>query len=170
MTDGGAARERLADAGELTPKGRATRGRIVAAAADLMFEQGVAGTSLQDVQQAARVSGSQLYATNDRVTTAELCEAAGLAATTYRRARAALLAGDDVTIEDAGGGRGRCNVWQLPDADSQATPQLAPGRRASPHGQDRPPLARDVARSPGASASGLGASTNGTSAASRSRV
>src|SRR3984957_11518926 len=61
MTDGGAARERLADAGELTPKGRATRGRIVAAAADLMFEQGVAGTSLQDVQQAARVSGSQLY-------------------------------------------------------------------------------------------------------------
>jgi TetR/AcrR family transcriptional repressor of nem operon len=48
-------------AGELTAKGRATRDRIVAAAADLMFEQGVAGTSLQDVQQAARVSGSQLY-------------------------------------------------------------------------------------------------------------
>jgi AcrR family transcriptional regulator len=47
--------------GELTSKGRATRDRIVAAAADLMFEQGVAGTSLQDVQQAARVSGSQLY-------------------------------------------------------------------------------------------------------------
>jgi TetR/AcrR family transcriptional regulator, transcriptional repressor for nem operon len=61
MTDGGAGRVRLADAGELTPKGRATRERIVAAAADLMFEQGVAGTSLQDVQQAARVSGSQLY-------------------------------------------------------------------------------------------------------------
>src|SRR4029077_8677704 len=41
---------------ELTPKGRATRDRIVAAAADLMSEQGVAETSLQDVQQAARVS------------------------------------------------------------------------------------------------------------------
>src|ERR1700733_9921592 len=52
---------RLQVAGELTSKGRATRDRIVAAAADLMFEQGVAGTSLQDVQQAARVSGSQLY-------------------------------------------------------------------------------------------------------------
>jgi TetR/AcrR family transcriptional repressor of nem operon len=52
---------RLSTDGELTPKGRATRDRIVAAAADLMFEQGVAGTSLQDVQQAARVSGSQLY-------------------------------------------------------------------------------------------------------------
>jgi TetR/AcrR family transcriptional regulator, transcriptional repressor for nem operon len=49
------------DVMELTPKGRATRDRIVAAAADLMFEQGVAGTSLQDVQQAARVSGSQMY-------------------------------------------------------------------------------------------------------------
>ena len=52
---------KVPDAGELTPKGRATRDRIVAAAAELMFEQGVAGTSLQDVQQAARVSGSQLY-------------------------------------------------------------------------------------------------------------
>jgi AcrR family transcriptional regulator len=46
---------------ELTPKGQATRDRIVAAAADLMFEQGVAETSLQDVQQASRVSGSQMY-------------------------------------------------------------------------------------------------------------
>jgi AcrR family transcriptional regulator len=52
---------KVADAGELTPKGRATRDRIVAAAADLMYEQGVAGTSLQDVQQASRVSGSQMY-------------------------------------------------------------------------------------------------------------
>jgi TetR/AcrR family transcriptional repressor of nem operon len=52
---------KVPDAGELTPKGRATRDRIVAAAADLMFEQGVAGTSLQDVQQASRVSGSQMY-------------------------------------------------------------------------------------------------------------
>src|ERR1700743_1324497 len=53
-------RARPPSGGELTSKGRATRDRIVAAAADLMFEQGVAGTSLQDVQQAARVSGSQL--------------------------------------------------------------------------------------------------------------
>ncbi len=45
----------------LTRKGRATRDRIVAAAAELMYERGVAGTSVQDVQQAARVSGSQLY-------------------------------------------------------------------------------------------------------------
>jgi TetR/AcrR family transcriptional regulator, transcriptional repressor for nem operon len=52
---------KVPDGGELTPKGRATRDRIVAAAADLMYEQGAAGTSLQDVQQASRVSGSQMY-------------------------------------------------------------------------------------------------------------
>jgi TetR/AcrR family transcriptional regulator, transcriptional repressor for nem operon len=52
----------MADSAEhLTPKGRATRDRVVAAAADLMYEQGVAATSLQDVQQASRVSGSQMY-------------------------------------------------------------------------------------------------------------
>jgi len=49
------------DAGELTPKGRATRERIVDAAAGLMFEHGVAGTSLDDVKAAAGVSSSQLY-------------------------------------------------------------------------------------------------------------
>lgn len=61
MADSGTGSTRLQSGGELTSKGRATRQRIVAAAADLMFEQGVAGTSLQDVQRAARVSGSQLY-------------------------------------------------------------------------------------------------------------
>jgi AcrR family transcriptional regulator len=61
MAGNGAGGAMVQDAGDLTPKGRATRDRIVAAAADLMFEQGVAGTSLQDVQQAARVSGSQMY-------------------------------------------------------------------------------------------------------------
>jgi TetR/AcrR family transcriptional regulator, transcriptional repressor for nem operon len=51
------------DEGErsLTPKGRATRDRIVAAAASLMFEHGVAGTSMEDVQEAAGVGASQMY-------------------------------------------------------------------------------------------------------------
>ncbi|GAS94364.1 transcriptional regulator [Mycolicibacterium canariasense] len=44
-----------------TPKGRATRDRIVATAAALMYERGVAGTSTEDVQAAAGVSASQLY-------------------------------------------------------------------------------------------------------------
>src|SRR5258708_38367581 len=45
----------------VTRKGRATRDRIVAAAATLMNAQGVAGTSTEDVQAAADVSASQIY-------------------------------------------------------------------------------------------------------------
>ncbi|MEW2157326.1 TetR/AcrR family transcriptional regulator [Streptomyces sp. NPDC007189] len=46
----------------LTAKGRATRDRIVAAAAKLMYERGVAGTSTEDILKAAQVtSASQLY-------------------------------------------------------------------------------------------------------------
>jgi TetR/AcrR family transcriptional regulator, transcriptional repressor for nem operon len=45
----------------LTSKGHATRARIVAAAADLMFEQGVATTTMDDVRSAAGVSSSQIY-------------------------------------------------------------------------------------------------------------
>jgi TetR/AcrR family transcriptional repressor of nem operon len=46
----------------LTVKGEATRARIVAAAAGLMYERGVAGTSTEDVLTAAGVkSPSQLY-------------------------------------------------------------------------------------------------------------
>lgn len=48
------------DPGRLTPKGRATRERIVEAAAGLMFRQGVAGTSIDDVRKATGVSGSQM--------------------------------------------------------------------------------------------------------------
>jgi AcrR family transcriptional regulator len=47
--------------GKLTGKGAMTRGRIVAAAAELMAEQGVAGTTLEDVRSAAGVSSSQVY-------------------------------------------------------------------------------------------------------------
>lgn len=45
----------------LTRKGQATRHRIAAAAAVLMFERGVAGTSIEDVQAAAEVNPSQIY-------------------------------------------------------------------------------------------------------------
>jgi TetR/AcrR family transcriptional regulator, transcriptional repressor for nem operon len=44
-----------------TKKGRATRDRIVAAAADLMYRHGVAGTSTPAVRDAAGVSSSQIY-------------------------------------------------------------------------------------------------------------
>jgi len=44
-----------------TAKGRATRGRIVAAAAELVRERGAAETSLDEVIERAAVSKSQLY-------------------------------------------------------------------------------------------------------------
>ena len=45
----------------LTPKGARVRARIVEAAAALIHERGVAGTFLDDVKEAAEVSGSQMY-------------------------------------------------------------------------------------------------------------
>lgn len=46
---------------KFTPKGLATRERIVEAAANLIHERGVAGTTTEDVRDAADVSSSQLY-------------------------------------------------------------------------------------------------------------
>jgi TetR/AcrR family transcriptional repressor of nem operon len=45
----------------LTHKGRATRDRILDAATALIFEHGVAGTTLDDVRAATNVSKGQLY-------------------------------------------------------------------------------------------------------------
>lgn len=45
----------------LTPKGQATRSRILDAATALIAEHGVSGTGVEDVRAAAGVSGSQLY-------------------------------------------------------------------------------------------------------------
>jgi AcrR family transcriptional regulator len=44
-----------------TARGRATRERIVNAAAGLMYQRGVAGTSMDDVRLASGTSKSQLY-------------------------------------------------------------------------------------------------------------
>ena len=44
-----------------TAKGLATRARIISAAAELVFEHGVARTGIDDVQRRAGVSASQMY-------------------------------------------------------------------------------------------------------------
>src|SRR6201986_1366693 len=49
------------DRPRLTRKGEATRARIVDAAAELIFQQGVAGTTIEEVRDRAQVSSSQLY-------------------------------------------------------------------------------------------------------------
>jgi AcrR family transcriptional regulator len=46
---------------KLTPKGAATRARIVAAAADLVLARGVGGTSLDDIRAGTMTSKSQLF-------------------------------------------------------------------------------------------------------------
>lgn len=49
------------DRPRLTRKGEATRARIVDAAAQLIFQQGVARTTIEEVRDSAHVSSSQLY-------------------------------------------------------------------------------------------------------------
>lgn len=70
------------------------------------------------------------------VTTEELRTAAGLADSTYRRARAALLASGEVTLGCAGGGRAKTNRWVLRDPRTEDAPAPAPAARrvATPHG------------------------------------
>ena len=45
----------------LTPRGAATRARIVEAAADLVLARGVGGTSLDDIRSGTATSKSQLF-------------------------------------------------------------------------------------------------------------
>ncbi len=45
----------------LTPRGAATRARIVQAAADLMYVKGVSATTLDEIREATGTSKSQLY-------------------------------------------------------------------------------------------------------------
>jgi TetR/AcrR family transcriptional repressor of nem operon len=54
-------REASPEPARITARGRATRERIVRAAADLMFVRGVNATTLDDVRAASGTSKSQLY-------------------------------------------------------------------------------------------------------------
>lgn len=51
----------MVEIAQLTPKGLRTRERIVDAAAELLFKQGMVATTLDEVKAAASVSSSQLY-------------------------------------------------------------------------------------------------------------
>ena len=87
----------------------------------------------------------------DELSTDELCRAAGLANSTYRRARTALLACGEVELVDDGGGRGRMNRWRvLAAASGLAPPSARPRRRRAP-APGQPPLLSAV-RSDAASA------------------
>ena len=75
------------------------------------------------------------------VTTDELRLAAGLADSTYRRARAALMSSGDIALQIAGGGRGRTNRWHISQPSVTETAAIATRpRRVVPSPGSRPLL------------------------------
>lgn len=124
----------------LTAKGERTRTRIVAAAARLIYERGVAGTTLDDVKSAAGVSGSQMYhyfPGKDELAAAVVSYQANLIAGNQRQAdlgsAEGLLAWRDVVIAQARSeeGKGGCPLGalagQLAETDPAARGLLADG-------------------------------------------
>ena len=106
----------------LTAKGERTRARIVAAAARLIYERGVASTTLDDVKAAAGVSGSQMYhyfPDKDQLVQAVISHQADVIAAGQRQADlgspAGLRAWRDLVIAQArnGEGRGGCPLGSL---------------------------------------------------------
>jgi AcrR family transcriptional regulator len=124
----------------LTSKGERTRARIIDAAARLLYERGVAGTTLEDIRATARVSGSQLqhyFAGKDELVQAVITHQADTIAGNQRQADLGTAAGlrawrDTVitTAKDAGG-RGGCPLGslggQLAESDPQARALIAAG-------------------------------------------
>jgi AcrR family transcriptional regulator len=126
--------------GRLTPKGERTRARIVDAAAQLIYERGVGGTTLEDVKEAAAVSGSQLshyFADKDGLMQAVIDRRADVIASTTEQAGLGtpegLRAWRDLVITEAArtGGQGGCPLGslgsQLAETDAQARAQVAAG-------------------------------------------
>ncbi|MGD0557817.1 MAG: TetR/AcrR family transcriptional regulator [Streptosporangiaceae bacterium] len=124
----------------LTPKGERTRARIVEAAARLIYERGVAGTTLDDVKAAAEVSGSQMYhyfPDKDELVQAVITHQADVISGNQRQADLGSTEGlrtwRDMVIAQArnGGGKGGCPLGslagQLAETDPRARALLASG-------------------------------------------
>jgi TetR/AcrR family transcriptional regulator, transcriptional repressor for nem operon len=124
----------------LTPKGEQTRARIIAAAARLIYERGVAGTTLEDVRTAAEVGGSQLYhyfADKDELVQAVIGYQADLIASNQQHADLGTLGGlrawRDMVIAGArnSDGAGGCPLGslgsQLAESDPRARALVAAG-------------------------------------------
>jgi AcrR family transcriptional regulator len=124
----------------LTPKGERTRARIVEAAARLVHERGVAGTTLDDIRSAAGVSGSQLshyFIDKDELVRAVIGYQAGTIAGNQRQADLGspegLRAWRDMVVAQVKGtqGRGGCPLGslagQLAETDPRARAQIAAG-------------------------------------------
>jgi TetR/AcrR family transcriptional repressor of nem operon len=124
----------------LTPKGERTRARIVNAAAALIYERGVAGTTLDDVRAAAEVSGSQLshyFAGKDELVQAVIDHQASVIIGNQEQAdlgtSEGIKAWRDMVIAAARstGGKGGCPLGslggQLAETDPEARALIAAG-------------------------------------------
>ena len=124
----------------LTPKGERTRARIVAAAAALIYERGVAGTTFEDVRTAAGVSGSQLshyFAGKDELVQAVIDHQADIIVGNQEQADLGTTEGikawRDMVIAAArsNGGKGGCPLGslggQLAETDPEARALIAAG-------------------------------------------
>src|SRR5579862_1571581 len=116
----------------LTRKGAATRARIVDAAAQLIYQQGVAGTTIEEVRDCARVSSSQLYHYFDNkpaLVRAVIERQADMAIGTQERFDLSSLNGlrewRDFVVDHARntGGRGGCPVGSLGSALAETEPE-----------------------------------------------
>jgi TetR/AcrR family transcriptional regulator, transcriptional repressor for nem operon len=127
-------------AARLTPKGERTRARIVAAAARLVHEGGVADTTVEDVKAAAGVSSSQLYhyfADKDELVQAVIDHQADAIVGNTERAGLGtpegLRAWRDLVVAQAvrSSGQGGCPLGslggQLAETDARARGQIADG-------------------------------------------
>jgi hypothetical protein len=77
----------------------------------------------------------------DGVTAEELCAAAGLAASTYRRARKVLIAASELALVRGLGGRGHTNCWRIPDPRRLGRPPAIRAQRRPPAAPARPLMA-----------------------------
>src|SRR3984957_5313310 len=124
----------------LPAKGERTRARIIEAAAALIYERGVAGTSLDYIRSAARVSGSQLshyFAGKDELVQAVIGYQAATITGNQRQpdlgSPEGLRAWRDMAIAEAKSsqGQGGCPLGslagQLAETDPQARAPIAAG-------------------------------------------
>src|ERR1700727_2667191 len=120
------------DRPRLTRRGAETRARIVDAAAQLIFQHGVAGTTIEEVRDGAHVSSSQLYHYFDdkpALVRAVIERQAYLAIGTQERFDLSSLDGlrewrDFVVDHTRGtGGRGGCPVGSLGSELAETEPE-----------------------------------------------
>ena len=116
----------------LTRKGAETRARIVDAAAELIFQQGVAGTTIEEVRDGAHVSSSQLYhyfEDKPALVRAVIERQADRAIGTQERFDLSSLDGlrewRDFVVDHARdtGGRGGCPIGSLGSALAETEPE-----------------------------------------------